>query len=210
SMSAFDDIPAGNGEQRAVLLAALEQARANGTPYADFLQERDALLGRAAGGNVYYRCFLTKDGALAIGALSVSLREKVRKTLGFEHNRDEPGYNAVDPEQMRKDQELRNHVEELFLTKTNAEWDKILTEGGVPVAPVLFTQELIDHPVVQANGYVVELEHELVGPMRMQAPPWKMSVSNPTPQGPPPVLGRHNEDILAGLGYTAEQIAEMR
>ena len=47
-------------------------------------------------------------------------------------------------------------------------------------------------------------------PLRMQAPPWKMSVSNPTPQGPPPVLGKHNEDILTSLGYTAEQIAEMR
>ncbi len=210
SMSAFDDIPAGNGEQRATLLAALEQARANGTPYQDFLKERDAILGRAGGGNVYYRCFLTKDGALAIGALSASLRSKVRNTLGFEHNRDEPGYNAVDPEQMRIDLELRHKIEALFLTKTNAEWDKILTDGGVPVAPILFTQELIDHPVVKANGYVVELEHELVGPLRMQAPPWKMSVSNPTPQGPPPVLGKHNEDILTGLGYTAEQIEEMR
>ncbi|MCA9850351.1 MAG: CoA transferase, partial [Dehalococcoidia bacterium] len=105
---------------------------------------------------------------------------------------------------------VRNKVEALFLTKTNAEWEQILTDGGVPVAPILFTQELIDHPVVQANGYVVELEHELVGPLRMQAPPWKMSVSNPTPQGPPPVLGKHNEDILTSLGYTAEQIAEMR
>ena len=210
AMSGFDDIPAGNGEQRTVFLGALAEARANGTPYAEFLQQRDALLGRAAGGNVYYRCFLTKDGALAIGALSVSLREKVRKTLGFEHNRDEPGYNVADPEQMKVDQELRARIEAQFLTKTTDEWEKILTAGGVPVAPILFTQELIDHPVVQANGYVVELEHELVGPMRMQAPPWKMSVSNPTPQGPPPVLGRHNEEILKGLGYSDDQIAEMR
>lgn len=210
AMSAFDDIPAGNGEQRAVFLAALEGARAKGTPYAEFLQQRDALLGRAAGGNVYYRCFLTKDGAIAIGALSASLREKVRKSLGFEHNRDEPGYNAVDPEQMKVDQAIREHVEALFLTRTNAEWEEILEKGGVPVAPVLFTQELIDHPVVQANGYVVEVEHELVGPMRMQAPPWKMSVSNPTPQGASPVLGKHNDDILKGLGYTEEQIEEMR
>ena len=210
SMSSFDDIPAGNGEARATLLSALENARATHMPYADFLKQRDALLGRSAGGNVYYRCFLTSDGAIAIGALSASLRAKVRKTLGFEHNRDEPGYNVADPEQMKIDQALRAKIEALFLTKTTDEWEKILTAGGVPVAPLLFTQELIDHPVVQANDYVVELEHELVGPMRMQAPPWKMSVSNPTPQGPPPVLGRHNEDILHGIGYTDEQIAEMR
>jgi CoA:oxalate CoA-transferase len=210
SMSQFQDIPLGNGEQRALFLAALAEARATGLPYAEFLKKRDDLLGRSAGGNVYYRCFLTQDGALAIGALSASLRDKVRKSLGFEHNRDEPGYNPADPEQMRVDQAIRHQVEAQFLTKTTAEWEKILTDGGVPVAPVLFVQELIDHPVVQANNYVVEVEHELVGPIRMQAPPWKMSVSNPTPQGASPVLGRHNEEILAGLGYSAEQIAEMR
>jgi len=209
-MSAFDDVPAADAEVRAGFLAALELARETGRPYAEFLAERTAILRRTAGGNVYYRCFLTKDGALAIGALSAGLRGKVRATLGFEHNRDEPSYNAVDPEQVKIDDALKAKVEAQFLTRTTAEWEQILTAGGVPVAPITFIQELVDHPQVAANGYAIELEHELAGPVRMQAPPWKMSKTPPTAQGASPVLGRHTDEILASAGYSSEEIAAMR
>ncbi len=209
-MSAFDDVPAADAEQRAGFAAALALARENGTPYAKFLDERQALLRRQAGGNVYYRCFLTKDGALAIGALSAGLRSKVRATLGFEHNRDEPGYDAMDPEQIKVDDAVRAKIEALFMTKTTAEWEAILVAGGIPVAPITFIQELVDHPQVLANGYTVELDHEMAGPVRMQAPPWKMSKTPPTPQGPSPVLGRHTDEVLGSAGYSQADIDSMR
>ncbi|MCK9486414.1 MAG: CoA transferase [Dehalococcoidia bacterium] len=209
-MTAFADVPAADAEQRAGFQAALALARETGMPYAQFLEERQAILRRQAGGNVYYRCFLTRDGAIAMGALSTGLRSKVRATLGFEHNRDEPDYNALDPEQVKVDEAVREHVEALFLTKTSAEWEAILTKGGVPVAPITFIQELIDHPQVVANGYAVELDHEMAGPVRMQAPPWKMSKTPPAPQGPSPVLGRHSDEVLASAGYSSEEIASMR
>lgn len=79
------------------------------------------MLRAAAAGNVYYRCFITKDGAIAIGALSAALRAKVRATLGFEHNRDEPGYNAQDTAQIAIDKALIARTEELFKTKTTEE-----------------------------------------------------------------------------------------
>lgn len=209
-MTAFADIPAADAEMRAGFQAALQMARESGMPYAQFLEERQALLRRQAGGNVYYRCFLTKDGALAMGALSAGLRAKVRATLGFEHNRDEPTYNALDPDQIKVDDAVKAHVEALFMTKTTAEWEDILTKGGVPVAPITFIQELVDHPQVLANGYTVELEHELAGPVRMQAPPWKMSKTPPKAQGSSPVLGRHSDEVLASVGYSEDDIASMR
>ncbi|MEX2373579.1 MAG: CoA transferase [Dehalococcoidia bacterium] len=209
-MSAFADVPAADAEQRAGFLAALQLARENGTPYAEFLDQRTAMLRRQAGGNVYYRCFRTKDGALAIGALSAALRAKIRATLAFEHNRDEPGYNALDPEQIKIDDAVKAKVEALFLTKTTAEWEDILIAGGIPVAPITFIQELADHPQVLANGYTVELDHELAGPVRMQAPPWKMSKTPPTPQGASSPLGRHTDELLASAGYSPQEIEAMR
>ncbi len=209
-MSMFMSVPAADAEQRATFLAMLEEARSQGVPYAEILRRRDEVLMRQAGGNVYYRCFQTKDGAIAIGALSASLREKVRRTLGFEHNRDEPDYDANDPKQLEINQQVVEQVEALFMTNTTDYWERKLTEGGVPVAPVLFVQELVEHPQVVANGYAVDLEHELAGPVRMQAPPWKMSVTPPAPQGASPPRGRDNEVILRGAGYSDEEIEAMR
>jgi crotonobetainyl-CoA:carnitine CoA-transferase CaiB-like acyl-CoA transferase len=209
-MSMFMSVPAADAEVRAAFLDMLATARAEGVPYAELLRRRDEVLARQAGGNVYYRCFQTKDGALAIGALSASLREKVRRALGFEHNRDEPGYDQTDPKQQEINQQVVEQVEALFMTNTTEYWERRLTEGGVPVAPVLFVQELVDHPQVVANGYAVELEHDLAGPLKMQAPPWKMSVTPPAPQGASPPLGRDNEAILTQAGYSAEEIEAMR
>ena len=209
-MSAFASIPAADGAAREGFLDALTRARETGMPYAEFLKVREQMLRAAMGGNVYYRCFLTRDGALSIGALSAALRAKVRATLGFEHNRDEPGYNPVDPEQIAVDQALIARVEDLFRTKTTAEWDEILTAGGVPCGAINFVQELLEHPQVVANQYAVYHEHELAGPVWMQAPPWKMSKTPPEPAKASPQLGRDTDDVLSGIGLSAAEIAAMR
>ncbi|MPZ99666.1 MAG: hypothetical protein GEU80_10090 [Dehalococcoidia bacterium] len=106
-MSAFMSLPAADGDTREMFLKALEDARASGMPYADFLELRNEMMRRQAGGNVYYRAFLTSNGAIAIGALSKGLRDKVRAALNIEHNRDEPDYNPLDPAQIEADKQLR-------------------------------------------------------------------------------------------------------
>jgi formyl-CoA transferase len=208
--SSFMSLPAADALQRATFTEALERAREDGTPYADFILERDAMLRRQAGGNVYYRCFLTKDGAIAVGALSASLRAKVRAVLGFEHNRDEPDYDPVDPEQIKRDAEVMAFVEGLIRTKTSHEWVEAFENGGVPVSPVHFVQELLDHPQIVQNELAVELDHEISGPQVMVGPAWKMSESPPAPQGAAPPLGRDTDAILGSVGYSAEEIDAMR
>ena len=209
-MSAFASIPAADGVAREGFLNALKRARETGMPYSEFLKVREQMLRAAAGGNVYYRCFLTKDGAISIGALSAALRAKVRATIGFEHNRDEPGYSPQDPAQVAIDQALVKRTEELFRTKTTAEWDEILTAGGVPCGAVNFVQELLEHPQIVANQYAVYHEHELAGPVWMQAPPWKMSKTPPEPTKASPPLGRDTDVVLSSIGLSAAEIAAMR
>ena len=57
---------------------------------------------------------------------------------------------------------------------------------------------------------MVDLEHSLVGHLRMVGPILTMSETPTAVQSASPALGEHNEEILAGLGYAAAHIADLR
>jgi formyl-CoA transferase len=207
-MGAFSAVPAADADEREAFAALLDNARATGVPYAEFLEQRDNLIRNRH--NFYYRCFVTSDGAIAVGALSASLRAKVRAVLGIEHNRDEPGYNHSDPEQRKIDAEVMEKVEALIRAETCEYWEQAFLAGGVPVSRINFVQELIDHPQVLANDYVIEVEHDLTGPERLAAPPWTMSKTPPQAQGASPPLGRDTDAILSSVGYSEDEVSALR
>jgi crotonobetainyl-CoA:carnitine CoA-transferase CaiB-like acyl-CoA transferase len=177
--------------------------------YAELVAARDEVFrpGRAA---IYYRCFRTCDGIIAIGALSRSLRAKVRQVLGIEHNIDEPGYDPREPAQRERDEQLTIAVEQQVLAESTEYWEQRFAAGGVPVARVNYAHEMTEHPQVLANDYVVELEHELSGRYQVVAPPWKMSVTPPEAQGASPPLGRDTDAVLASAGYGEAEVAALR
>ena len=197
-------LPAADAATRGKLLADLETREADGVDYAQFVRNHE----RAP--QIYYRAYATQDGAIAIGALSASLRAKVRTALGVEHNRDEPGYDLQDPEQQVIDRALNDQVEAMIRSESSDHWERLLEDHGVPVSKVNFVETLSSHPQVVENEYMVALDHELSGPQEMAAPPWKMSETPPAAQGAAPPLGRDTDAILEGAGFTSEAIAALR
>ena len=198
------ELPASDADERGQLLADLANRVDQGVDYATFIKSRER------SSQIYYRAYTTKDGAIAVGALSASLREKVRQALGIQHNRDEPGYSADDPEQRKIDQALTDRVEQMIRGNSSAHWEQVFQQAGVPVSEVYWVQQLADHPQVAANGYMSSLQHDLSGPQRMAAPPWKMSESPPAPQGAAPPLGRDTDAVLTAAGYSEEELTAMR
>ncbi|HLF77961.1 MAG TPA: CoA transferase [Dehalococcoidia bacterium] len=205
----FASIPAADG-LRNRFMEMLADARGKGVSYTDLLALRDQTFGASQPGNIYYRGFLTSDGAITVGALSASLRAKVRAVLGVEHNRDDTGYDPNDPAQQAVDAQVVATVEAMIRQKSSAYWDQAFEAGGVPVSCVNFIHDLIDHPQVVANGYVSAVSHDVTGAERLAAPPWKMSETPPQTQGASPPLGRDNDAILGSLGYQTHEIEKLR
>jgi crotonobetainyl-CoA:carnitine CoA-transferase CaiB-like acyl-CoA transferase len=209
-MGAFASIPAADAEEREAFYELIERARQEGLSYHEVMQAILQLNPTRQASNPYYRCYLTRDGAIAIGALSAELRGKVRATLGVEHNRDEPGYDPGDPKQREIDLAVVTKIEDLIACESSEYWERRFEAGGVPVSRVNFVLELIDHPQVVANEYVVEVEHDVTGPQRLAAPPWKMSATPPRVQSASPPLGRDTDAVLAQAGYSDAEIAKLR
>ncbi len=101
-------------------------------------------------------------------------------------------------------------LDEVFLSKTLAEWKVRLSEAGLPCAPVQNLQEIIADPQARANDYFIPFEHPTYGHMEVVANPIKLSKTPETIRMPAPEFGQHTEEVLLEHGYTWEDIEQFK
>ena len=70
-------------------------------------------------------------------------------------------------------------------------------------------QDLADCPQLEARGFYEEVDHPVVGKIRVPFRLWNMSEGGAAYRAPAPLLGQHNAEILGELGYSAAKIAEL-
>lgn len=103
--------------------------------------------------------------------------------------------------------ERLSRTQEVLLTRSAEEWLERLTREGVPCAPVLTRSAMIQDPQVRATGIVVESDHETAGTLRQARPAARFSETPAAIRHGGPALGQHTAEILAELGYSAQDIA---
>jgi crotonobetainyl-CoA:carnitine CoA-transferase CaiB-like acyl-CoA transferase len=190
-------------------MANLHALRDGGAAYPELIEAYDPRKVSSAI-NTVYRGYATKDGALAIGALSASLRAKVRKAIGFEFlGVDDPEFDLENADWVERGVQAVAEIEAKMRTKTTEEWMEIFDREGVPASPVNFAEDLPDDPQVIENEMMVELDHELSGPEWQVAPILKFTNAPLAAQGASAPLGRDTDAILERTGYTAEEIGAL-
>ncbi len=203
------ELPVADAAMRNPIRDRIGEMREQGVPYDELLKAHDP---RAQfSGNTFYRAFRTKDGAVAVGALSAGLREKLRTAFDSDWKAmDDPEYNPMDPEWNERGVKAVAEVEELVASKTTDEWMDIFDREGVPAGPVVFPEDLASHPQIVANDMMVDLDHDLSGPQQQVGPVLKFSNAPLAAQGSSPPLGRDTDEIVRSAGYSDEQIADLR
>ncbi len=130
------------------------------------------------------------------------------KLMGVEHLTDDPKFNT-DEARHENREEIGRLLDEAFSRKTRAEWQQIFREARMRCDPCLTYEEVCAHPQLEANDMIYTTNHPSRGEVKMLGLPVKLKKTPGKPQGPSPQLGQHTEEILLGLGYSKEDIAEL-
>jgi crotonobetainyl-CoA:carnitine CoA-transferase CaiB-like acyl-CoA transferase len=84
-----------------------------------------------------------------------------------------------------------------------------LDAAGVPASPIAPIDEVLADPQTLARGMVIEQEHPLLGKIKLPNLPFRFSDCDASPRGPAPLLGQHNREVAAELGFSGADIDAM-
>ena len=79
----------------------------------------------------------------------------------------------------------------------------------VPCAPVQNIEQVVNDPQIKARGMLIEQDHPVLGKVTLPNLPFKFSGCDTTQTMPAPLMGQHNRQIAASIGYSDEQVAAM-
>ncbi len=132
--------------------------------------------------------------------------------LGIQHLEKDEKYS--DAARRRENfKELLVIIEEVFKTKTRGEWMQLLDEkgGGIAYSPVLKPTDLANDVQALQNGYIAEINHPTLGPIKMVGSPVQFSGTPAIVDGFAPCFGQNTEEVLLDIcGYDWDKIQQLK
>ncbi|MDH1263371.1 CaiB/BaiF CoA-transferase family protein [Pseudomonas sp. GD03944] len=165
-----------------------------------------AMENQALNGGSFYDYYRTRDGRwFSVGSLEPQFMQQFCAAIG------RPELAARGLSQRPEDQQaLKREIEIEFEKRDAAQWAEVFAALDACVEPMLPLSEAVEHPQLQARELVVEVPRAGGTPQRQLACPIKFSSGLPAPRHVGAALGEHTDEVLTALGYSAQQLAELR
>ena len=156
-----------------------------------------------------YRC--QGDGAndyVYVMAVTPRMWQHLCEAIGRPDLLTDPSYQTP-RDRYRNRLALKAEIEAWTLQRDKYEAMRQLAEGGVPASAVLDTKDLYENPHLLSRGFVHEVEHAALGPVKLLGWPARMSESA-VPIQAAPLLGQHTREVVAAdLGLSETELQEL-
>jgi crotonobetainyl-CoA:carnitine CoA-transferase CaiB-like acyl-CoA transferase len=200
------------GEGQQVEISMMEgQLALLGTAVANYFADGKVPepMGTAYSVVVPYQTFHTKTRDLALAIAGEKLWRKFCPVMGVPELLEDPRYvNTV--ERSRHRDSLIPKLQEVFLTRTYEEWEKILLANDIPMGAINNLAQVVEHPQVKARQSFQDVNHPSVGNVRVVRSPVRLSKTPARAPTPSPVHGQHTREVLSELlGLSAEEISRL-
>ena len=151
----------------------------------------------------------TQDGYITAGAISDKEWHGMCTVLGKPEWIEDPRF-AEAGERM-KNASIRKELTAVEIAKWKTdEILKRLDEEDVPSAPLLRRADLIEDEQCKANALFIIDEYGKLGEVRQPRPAAQFAKTPSGIRSAAPFLGEHNDEILASLGYSEQDRAELK
>ena len=172
--------------------------------------ELERELGKNAGNPIYntYQC---EDGKWMLLGLqdSETFWAPFCKAAGIEELEKDPKF--VDMYKREENNvELISILEKVFASKTLDEWSKICKENDFNFAPCQTFRDVLTDVHALENEYIVEIDHPVFGKLQSEGHPFHLNETPGTVANTAPQYGQHTEEVLLELGYSWDDITDLR
>lgn len=155
-----------------------------------------------------YQAFATRDGWINVGGANQANWERIARVIGRPELAADPRF-ARNADRMRNIAELTALIGERLRERPSADWIRDFEAAGVPAGPVNRIGDMLADPQVAARDMIVEVDHPRAGRTRGLGMPIKFGDGAADMTRPAPLLGQHSREVLAAIGYSADEITAL-
>jgi formyl-CoA transferase len=153
--------------------------------------------------------FKTKDGFINIAANKQEQWEAVADLIGAPELKVDPRFKERDTRKKNRFL-LTPYIEEKLELNNTEYWVELFNNNDVPSGAILSLEQALSQPQIEHRNTFANINVEGIGDIKVFNMTAKFEKTPGIVGTPPPKLSEHTTDILTGMGFSPEKIAELK